>query len=124
MTDPGEKAARSPQLWGTPNPLTTGAPGGAGQHGVTPGEVQGTANVFGTTVVNQTNAPGTSGGQSEADSSSVTHTAYSADKNAYDTVTVSTGVSPSYKPVVGEYPTDTGVGNGNLLIGGRHSHQS
>lgn len=124
--DPGEKAASSPQLWGTPNPKTTGVPGGVGQAGgLNPGEVQGTANVFGTSVTNGTGAPGSASGQSEGDSKSVTHTAYSADKNTYDTVTVSTGVSPAYKPLVGEYFIDNGVGEGHLLIGGRKpNHRS
>lgn len=124
MTDPGEKAARAPQLWGTSNPLTTGAPGGAGEHGVTPGEVQGNANVFGTSVTNGTGAPGTSGGQGKADNKTVSLTSESVDAESYGTKSHSGGVTPTYKPIVGEYPTDNGSGHGSLLIGGRHPHQS
>lgn len=124
MTDPGEKAARAPQLWGTPNPLTTGAPGGAGEKGVTPGEVQGTANVFGTSVTNGTGAKGTAGGQSKTDNKTVSHTSDSIDAESYGSTSASGGVTPSYKPIVGEYPTDNGAGHGSLLIGGRKPNTS
>lgn len=117
MTDPGEKAASSPQFWGTQNPLSTGAPGTGGHASSDPGEVPSSSNVFGTNVSENTGAPGTGGGQHSADGGAGgTHTAYSPDSNEYTQVSGSgDGVSPDYQPIVGTYPTDTGVGHGTLV---------
>jgi hypothetical protein len=122
--DPGEKATHAPQLTGLSTSLSTGAAGTPGEHGVTPGEVPASSNVFGTTVTEKTGAPGTSGGQHKVDSQSVSHTQDSADAVSYNTVTTEGGVTPTYDPIVGTYPTDTGAGEGHLLIGGRHPHAS
>lgn len=119
MTDPGEKAARATQFWGTSNPTSTGAPGTAGNTSEVPGEVSSSSNVFGTQVSQATGSSGTSGGQGHADSKTVSHTAYSEDSDAYTTVSGTGSTAPVYKPIVGEYPTDNGAGHGNLLIGGR-----
>lgn len=122
--DPGEKATHAPQLTGLSTSLSTGAPGSSGEHGVTPGEVPASSNVFGTVVNEKTGSPGTSGGQSKADNQSVSHTTDSMDSVSYGTTTTDGGVTPTYDPIVGTYPTDTGAGEGHLLIGGRHPHAS
>jgi hypothetical protein len=126
MTDPGEKAVHAPQLFGTPNPTSTGAPGTAGHGSPDPGEVPAVQNVFGTTVDNNTGSPGTgsSSGQPKADSKTVSHTVDAYGSDPYSTTTSTGGTAPSYQPIVGTYPTDTGAGEGHLLIGGRHTHQS
>lgn len=122
--DPGEKATHAPQFYGISNPLSTGAPGSTGEHGVTSGEDPASSNVFGTVVTEKTGSPGTPGGQHKVDSQSVTHTVQSGDAVSYDTVTKDAGVTPTYEPIVGTYPTDTGAGEGHLLIGGRHPNAS
>lgn len=124
MTDPGEKNASAPQFWGTSNPLSTGAPGSAGHGSPVPGEVPASQDVFGTQVSNDTGSKGSSGGQGHADSKTVSHTVQSSDASSYTTTSDTGSVSPTYKPIVGEYPTDNGAGHGNLLIGGRKPHAS
>lgn len=123
--DPGEKATHAPQFYGISNPLSTGAPGTpGGTHGVAPGEVPATSNVFGTTVHETTGSPGSSGGQHKADNVSVSHTTDSMDAVSYGTTSEDAGVTPTYDPIVGTYPTDTGAGEGHLLIGGRKTRNS
>lgn len=64
-----------------------------------------------------TGAPGSNSGQSFADSLSVTHTTQSADAVSYQEITSTGHTAPSYEPIAGTYPTDTGASSDNSLIG-------
>lgn len=123
MADPGEKATHAPALFDTPNSLSTGAPGSAGHVQPHAGEVPASSDVFGTTVNEHTGSPGSSGGQITADSTTVAHNVYNLGGNSYDEASSTGGVSRVGNGIEDAFDaygkTDTGAGEGSLLIGGR-----